>query len=256
MESKQLEHMAAMRAVVGFLGEKGQAAWWPSSFFAPGSTAFLSLVFPRTQFVAQCLGVTAAASKVHDERIGVGQVYHPVQEPTPTASTEEPTVIAQVREPEPQEQHFTIRYGETGHSFETILGPYLTGAKQVVVEDPYIRITHQVQNLVRLCEAVVKLSAVKKIRLLTSYDNQEQLTDVQQKFEELKQSLLEMDIELDVELNPNMHDREIRIDNGWVIKIGRGLDFFQKPNSWFDIGVNDLTLRKCLETKVDIFREK
>jgi hypothetical protein len=98
-------------------------------------------------------------------------------------------------EKEPQEQHFTIRYGETGHSFETIVGPYLAGAKEVIVEDPYVRITHQVQNLVRFCEAVVKLSAVRKIRLITSYDNQEQLTDVQQKFEELKQSLLESDVE-------------------------------------------------------------
>ena len=42
--------------------------------------------------------------------------------------------------------------------------------------------------------------------------------------------------------------------NGWVIKIGRGLDFYQKPGSWFEVGSNDLSLRKCLETKVDIFR--
>jgi ATP-dependent Lon protease len=51
-----------------------------------------------------------------------------------------------------------------------------------------------------------------------------------------------------------MHDREIRLDNGWIIKIGRGLDFYQKPNGWFEIGANDLFLRKCLETKVDIFK--
>ena len=63
-----------------------------------------------------------------------------------------------------------------------------------------------------------------------------------------------MDMVLEVRLNPNLHDREIRVDNGWVIKIGRGLDLFQKPASWFEMGVNDLALRKCLETKVDIFR--
>ncbi|NHM26221.1 hypothetical protein G7K71_04235 [Desulfofundulus sp. TPOSR] len=74
------------------------------------------------------------------------------------------------------------------------------------------------------------------------------------KLGELKQSLLELDIVLDVKLNPNLHDREIRLDNGWVIKIGRGLDFYQKPNSWFKIGASDLSLRKCLETKVDIFK--
>ena len=35
---------------------------------------------------------------------------------------------------------------------------------------------------------------------------------------------------------------------------GRGLDFFQRPDNWFSVGANDLGLRKCLETKVDICR--
>ena len=47
---------------------------------------------------------------------------------------------------------------------------------------------------------------------------------------------------------------EIRIDSGWVIKIGRGLDFFQKPGGWVEVGANDLSLRMCLESQVDIFR--
>ena len=70
----------------------------------------------------------------------------------------------------------------------------------------------------------------------------------------VKQSLLEIDVVLDIKLNPKLHDREIRFDNGWIIKIGRGLDFYQKPSNWFEIGVNDLSLRKCLETKVDIYK--
>jgi len=76
MQPEHLENVAAMRAAVGFLGEKEQAGWWPSSFFGIGSTAFLSPLFPRTHFLAQCQGVTCAASRKHDERIGVGQVYH------------------------------------------------------------------------------------------------------------------------------------------------------------------------------------
>jgi hypothetical protein len=55
--------------------------------------------------------------------------------------------------------------------------------------------------------------------------------------------------------NPR-YSLEIRLDNGWCIKIGRGLDFYQHPLSRFGVGVNDLSLRKCLETKVDIFRQK
>ena len=57
-----------------------------------------------------------------------------------------------------------------------------------------------------------------------------------------------------MKVNVNMHDREIRIDNGWSIKIGRGLYFFQKPDSWFGMGANDISLGRCLETKVDAFK--
>lgn len=153
-----------------------------------------------------------------------------------------------------EEQHFTILYGDTGYSYESIFGRYLHGAKSVVIEDPYIRLPHQIQNFVRFCETVLKVNTVKTIHLITGYDDKTQLADIAEKLEELKQSLLELDVELEVKLNPNMHDREIRIDNGWVVKIGRGLDFYQKPAGWFEVGVNDLSLRKCLETKVDIFR--
>ena len=173
--------------------------------------------------------------------------------PTPAAATPS-APITEVVVPELKEQHFTILYGDTGHSYESIIGPYLRGAKAIVIEDPYIRLQHQIQNFVRLCETILKTASVKKISLITGYDDNTQLTDIAEKLEELKQSLMELDVELEVKLNPNMHDREIRLDNGWVIKIGRGLDFYQKPGGWFEVGANDLSLRKCLETKVDIFR--
>jgi ATP-dependent Lon protease len=152
------------------------------------------------------------------------------------------------------EQHFTILYGDTGHSYETIIGPYLRGAKEVTIEDPYIRASHQIQNFVRFCETCLKSGSIRTINLVSSYDSTAQLAEFSEKMEDLKQSLVEADVVLNIAINPNLHDREIRIDNGWHIKIGRGLDFYQKPGSWFEVGANDLTLRKCLETKVDIFR--
>ncbi len=152
------------------------------------------------------------------------------------------------------ERHFTIMYGDIGFSYESIMGPYLQGAKAVIIEDPYIRLQHQIQNFVRFCESVLRATTIKKICLITGYDDKTQLAEIAEKMEELKQSLLDLDVELEVKLNPNIHDREIRIDNGWTIKIGRGLDFYQKPGGWFEVGANDMSLRKCLETKVDIFR--
>lgn len=187
----------------------------------------------------------------------------PVSQPAPIVATE-PSMVPSPIAPTPavvappavelKEQHFSILYGDTGYSYESILGPYLQGAKAVIIEDPYIRLQHQIQNFVRFCETVLKAGTVKKISLITGYDDKTQLADMAEKLDELKQSLLELDVELEVKLNPNIHDREIRLDNGWVIKIGRGLDFYQKPGGWFEVGVNDLSLRKCLETKVDIFR--
>jgi ATP-dependent Lon protease len=171
------------------------------------------------------------------------------QAPVPVSPVTAPPIPAGLKE-----QHFTILYGDTGYSYESIIGPYLQGAKSVVIEDPYIRLQHQIQNFVRFCETVLKAGTVKKISLITGHDDKTPLAEMAEKLEELKQSLLELDVELEIKLNPNMHDREIRLDNGWTIKIGRGLDFYQKPGGWFEIGANDLSLRKCLETKVDIFQ--
>lgn len=105
-----------------------------------------------------------------------------------------------------------------------------------------------------LLEAVIKSGTIKRIELTTGYDNDTPLAEIQEKLDDLQQSLLEMDVVLGIKLNPNLHDREIRIDNGWVIKIGRGLDLYQKPGRWFEIGASNLSLRKCLKTKVDIYR--
>jgi len=170
-----------------------------------------------------------------------------------TANTPQIASVA-IQTPTLKEQHFTILYGDSGYSYESIMGPYLQGAKSVVIEDPYIRMQHQIQNFVRFCETILKATTIKKICLITGYDDKTQLAEIAEKMEELKQSLLELDVELEVKLNVNIHDREIRIDNGWTVKIGRGLDFYQKPGGWFEVGANDMSLRKCLETKVDIFR--
>ncbi|WP_217358047.1 BREX system Lon protease-like protein BrxL [Alteromonas pelagimontana] len=135
-----------------------------------------------------------------------------------------------------KEQHFKINYGATGYSYESIVLPYLLEAKSLVIEDPYIRAKHQLTNFVRFCEAVIKQPSVESITLITSYDDNTNIQEMAEALDGLKQSLLEMDVNLDVKVNENLHDREIRIDNGWTIKIGRGLDFYQKPDSWFGVG--------------------
>jgi hypothetical protein len=47
-----------------------------------------------------------------------------------------------------------------------------------------------------------------------------------------------------------------RLSNGWIIKIGRGLDYFKAPESKFSVGVFDMDMRPCHETTVDVFHVK
>lgn len=76
MDSDLLQLITFLRIIIGYLGEKEQHGWWASSFFSKGSEAFLAPVFPRTQLLAQYTGVSKAAALLHDERIGVGDVFH------------------------------------------------------------------------------------------------------------------------------------------------------------------------------------
>ncbi|OXB58902.1 hypothetical protein ASZ78_007688 [Callipepla squamata] len=74
--------------------------------------------------------------------------------------------------------------------------------------------------------------------------------------EEIKRSLSDHGITLNVAFSSSIHDREIRFNNGWLIKIGRGLDYFKRPQGRFSIGYCDFDLRPCRETTVDVFHTK
>jgi len=76
VNEKYLNYIADLRLLVGFLGEKNQYGWWVSSFLSSESVAFLSPVFSRSCLLSRVHGVTTAACDVHDQRIGVGDVFH------------------------------------------------------------------------------------------------------------------------------------------------------------------------------------
>src|SRR5947207_11300108 len=76
MNAKLIHQTIVLRLAVGILGEHGQAAWWPSMFLGQHANAFLSPIFGSKTRMAQYHGVTEAACRIHDERIGVGRVFH------------------------------------------------------------------------------------------------------------------------------------------------------------------------------------
>ena len=104
------------------------------------------------------------------------------------------------------------------------------------------------------CELITKIGETEIINLVTGFANEDQKADIEEKLVLLQSSLNEHGTEFKYKFNNTIHDREITLDNGWIIKIGRGFDIYQKPDNWFSVGSSDLDLRPCLETKVDIYR--
>ena len=64
-----------LRLLVGFLGERSQHGWWPTSFFGEYSMRSLEFVAPKTASLAQYHGTVEAARRLHDEHLSVGS-YH------------------------------------------------------------------------------------------------------------------------------------------------------------------------------------
>lgn len=94
MDSHSLNQHLRLRLLIGFLGERTQYGWWPTSFFGTSSGMFLEPVFPKTARLAQYHGVTQAARRLHDEHIGVGSVFHLFRLPEEAEQSLHSAVIA------------------------------------------------------------------------------------------------------------------------------------------------------------------
>ncbi|XP_037383844.1 MIT domain-containing protein 1 isoform X2 [Talpa occidentalis] len=135
------------------------------------------------------------------------------------------------QEKEDGKYHKQIKIEEnaTGFSYESLFQEYLNETiTEVWVEDPYIRNTQQDNGRTEQVSAL----------------------------NEIKGSLRNHGVSLQLDYSSSIHDREIRFNNGWIIKIGRGLDYFKRPKGSFSLGYFDYDLRPCRETTVDIFHNK
>ncbi|CAG4960914.1 unnamed protein product [Colias eurytheme] len=150
-----------------------------------------------------------------------------------------------------------IENDSTGHSYKALFGRFLDEEVQyVIIEDPYIRSFHQCQNFLRLCELLVKSCRnLTHIELLTTKDHKTE-KDQKEWLSYMYSDLLKYHVQLVVKYSETLHDRQIILSSGWVIKIGRGLDFYKATDNKFCLGMHDLDLRQCHETTVDIVHSK
>lgn len=136
-----------------------------------------------------------------------------------------------VAEPTLKEKHLTFQENQKGISFDTLLGPYLRGATQITITDPYIRLFYQVRNIMEFLETVLKHKAQDEevaVHLVTSAD--EFKGDQQREnLEKIKESSIAVGVNFTWEFDGTgtIHARHIVTDHGWKISLDRGLDIFQ-----------------------------
>lgn len=158
--------------------------------------------------------------------------------------TEEPAA------PELESKTIHIKEGDTGYSYQNLFGSYLKGARKVYVTDPYVRLDYQIHNFIAFAGILDTSIGEITLHLTTSASEDLYQQEADRKLKEFSASLAKHGIIFTYEFNPTIHDRSIRLDNGWTIFPGRGLDIFQKPDSKYELSDIDQTKRKCRETEV------
>ncbi|WP_047306809.1 BREX system Lon protease-like protein BrxL [Pseudomonas fluorescens] len=163
-------------------------------------------------------------------------------------------------EPVLKEQHLVFHENQRGLTFDKLFGPYLAGAKRVIITDPYLRMFHQLRNLMELMETISKLQGAEDevaVHVVTVEDefNGERQTESLQK---IADACVGVGIQFTwaYDTSGTKHDRDITTDTGWKIVLGRGLDVFQRfeLNDAFSFANRLQQRRQCKEFSVTFVR--
>lgn len=179
------------------------------------------------------------------------------EEPKPPAS---PT-IDEPPKPKPLfEGHREFQENQRGVSYENLLLPYLRGAAEVTIVDPYIRAPHQGRNLVDLLAVLASAKDPAdeiSVTLVTKEDKPEYQQQQLLMLKAIQDGAASVGIKFNVQWDESIHDRSIRTGTGWKVLLGRGLDIFQKGSgSQFDIGARRQEFRQVVAFGVTYIRER
>ncbi len=157
-------------------------------------------------------------------------------------------------------QHVVVKENQTGVSYEKLFADHLRGASRIEIVDPYIRRHHQVENVLKLCDMLLREmpdGEEIEVSLLTGADTENQ-EEQETRLEALKDSLRGSPVRFEYEITwDSIHARSIKTDTGWKISLDRGLDIFQPKNdNSFDLGRVNQEARRCKPFEVTYLREE
>ena len=152
-----------------------------------------------------------------------------------------------------KEHHLVFQENQRGVTFDKLFGPYLAGAKRIVVTDPYLRAFHQQRNLMELMETINRHGrpedevAVHVVTVADDFNGDRQTEN----FQKITQACAAVGIKFTWEYDTTgtKHDRDITTDHGWKIVLSRGLDVYQRfePNDAFSFANRMQQHRQCKE---------
>ena len=143
----------------------------------------------------------------------------------------------------------SFRLGQTGVTFEKLFMPYLSKSKEITIEDPFVRTSWQLRNLIEFLTMLVDNRPDEgiKVRLVT-WEDDEKLPALIDRLDDIKDDMTTYGIDFDYSFR-EFHDRQITTDDGWNISLGRGLDIYDKYNA-YSIASGRQERRKCREFRV------
>ena len=154
-----------------------------------------------------------------------------------------------------QEKSMSFRMGQTGVSYEKLFAPYMREAKEITVEDPYIRASWQIKNFMEFALMLINTRPVDDLKLnLFTNEEEDKIPDLIDKLDDIKDDLASYGIEFTYKFR-DFHDRCIKTDTGWTITLGRGLDMFEKY-SHYSIASSKQDMRKCKEFTATFMKTK
>lgn len=161
----------------------------------------------------------------------------------------------------PEPGHVTFAENQKGISFDALFGPWLDGATEITLTDPYIRVYHQMRNVMELLEMIaLRKPEGEDVRfsLLTAPDP-EDLERQAGYLEQIRDGIAPLGVEFSWEFDGTntIHARHLVTDTGWKILLDRGLDVFQRAdlNSGFSPASRHQRFRQVKGFEVTYLKE-
>lgn len=201
--------------------------------------------------VSNVLIVPQNASAALKAELNIEETETPLEQPS---KEEEPTRDDKTRKKRERiqtqrEGAVSFRLGQTGVTFEKLFMPYLSKSKAITIEDPFVRTSWQLRNLIEFLTMLVDNRPDEDIRVrLVTWEEDEKLPVLIDRLDDIKDDMATYGIDFDYSFR-EFHDRQITTDDGWNISLGRGLDIYDKYNA-YSIASGRQDRRKCREFRV------